>query len=76
VQLFVQAAAHTALGATPEHDMGPQGIVDAAYEQPLASMAQVASVCASWQTVPTPAHWPAAQLHDAVRPASGPRVQA
>jgi hypothetical protein len=30
VQLFVQAGAHMALGATPEQDMGVQGIVEAA----------------------------------------------
>jgi hypothetical protein len=61
-----------ALGATPEQDMGVQSIVEAAYEQPLASVAQVASVAASWQTVPAPAHWLAAQVHDAVTPASAP----
>jgi hypothetical protein len=69
LQVLLQVSAHAALGDIPEQDAGAvHVVVDATYRQLFESDWHVASVCASWQTLPDCAQIVALQEHDAVPP--------
>jgi hypothetical protein len=69
VQLLVQVRPHVALGALPVHTCGAVHVLVAETKrQELASVAQVATVCPSWQAVPLRVQIEVAQVHEAVLP--------
>jgi hypothetical protein len=68
-QLLVQVKPHMALGALPVHTWGDvHDIVPETKRQALASVAQVATVCESWHTVPVCVQIDESQAHPAAVP--------